>query len=91
MEQDEKYKRARNKVKELKGFYSNLTSYIIINLFLLIVNLITSPNRLWFYWVTIFWRIGIAIHAFSVFGKKRMFGDEWEEKKIKEYIDKDKS
>ncbi len=91
MEQDEKYKRARNKVKELKGFYSNLTSYIIINLFLLIVNLITSPNRLWFYWVTIFWGIGIAIHAFSVFGKKRILGDEWEEKKIKEYMDKDKN
>jgi hypothetical protein len=91
MEQVEKQNRAKKKVQELKGFYSNLFTYLIVNLVLIIVNFITSPNNLWFYWVTIFWGLGIVIHAFSVFGKNKMLGDDWEEKKVKEYMDKDKS
>lgn len=90
MEHDEKYKRAKNKVKELKGFYSNLLSYLVVNIVLIIINLVTSPDHLWFYWVSIFWGIGLIFHATSVFGKRRILGDKWEEKKIKEYMDKDK-
>ena len=91
MEQDEKQKRARRKVKELKGFYSNLFTYLVVNIVMIIINLVTSPNRLWFYWVSVFWGIGLIFHAYSVFGKNKMLGDEWEEKKVKEYMDKDKT
>ena len=91
MENDEKLKRAKNKVQELKGFYSHLLTYLVINVVMIIINLVTNPNHLWFYWVTVFWGIGLIFHALSVFGKHRILGDEWEEKKIKEYIDKDKS
>ena len=31
---DEKYEKAMKRVKELKGFYSNLVTYIIINIML---------------------------------------------------------
>ena len=90
MEQDEKLKRAKNKVQELKGFYTHLLTYLVVNIVMIIINLVTNPNHLWFYWVTVFWGIGIIFHAVSVFGKRRILGDEWEEKKIKEYMDKDK-
>ena len=90
MEQDEKLKRAKNKVQELKGFYSHLITYLVVNVVMIIINLVTNPNHLWFYWVTVFWGIGIIFHATSVFGKHRVLGDDWEEKKIKEYMDKDK-
>ena len=90
MENDEKYQQAKNKVQELKAFYSNLFSYLVINVVLLIINLVTSPNHLWFFWVSIFWGIGLIIHATFVFGKRRILGDDWEEKKVKEYMDKDK-
>lgn len=36
------------------------------------------------------WGIGLLIHAFSVFGTK-MFLKDWEEKKIKELMEKDKN
>jgi len=90
MENDEKLKRAKNKVQELKGFYSHLLTYLVINVVMIIINLVTNPHHLWFYWVTVFWGIGLIFHALSVFGKRRILGDDWEEKKIKEYMDKDK-
>jgi hypothetical protein len=39
---------------------------------------------------TLFWGIGIAIHASKVFVlKDRFLGKEWEEKKIKEMMEKE--
>jgi len=88
---DEKYEEAKKRVKELKDFYRNLITYAAVNIFLIIINLITSPNRLWFYWVTIFWGIGIVLHASKVFILKGKFlGKNWEEKKIKEIVEKEK-
>jgi len=54
---------------------------------LVLINLVTSPGALWFYWVTVFWGIGVIGHAIGVFGK---LGKNWEEKKIKELMEKDK-
>lgn len=87
---DEKYEEAKNRVKELKDFYRNLITYAGVNIFLIIINLVTSPGTLWFYWVTIFWGIGIVLHASKVFILKgRFLGKGWEEKKIKEIMEKE--
>jgi len=55
------------------------------------MNIITSPGALWFYWPLLGWGIGIAIHGLSVFVFGQFFGSEWEERKIKEIMDKDKN
>ena len=87
---DEKYEEAKRRVKELKDFYGNLVTYAAVNILLIIINLITSPGSLWFYWVTIFWGIAILLHASKVFILKGKFlGKEWEEKKIKEMMGKE--
>ena len=87
---DEKYEAAKRRVKELKDFYKNLITYISVNIILIIINLVTSPGNLWFYWVTIFWGVGILLHASKTFIFKGIFlGKEWEEKKIKEIMEKD--
>ncbi|MFH1950375.1 MAG: 2TM domain-containing protein [Pseudomonadota bacterium] len=89
---DEKYEEAKRRVKELKDFYTNLLTYVGVNVLLIIINLITSPGSLWFYWVTIFWGIGIVLHASKVFIVKGKFlGKEWEDKKIKEIMEKESS
>ena len=86
---DEKYEEAKKRVKELAEFYRNFISYIFFNIILILINLVTSPDSLWFYWVTIFWGIGIALHAANVFILKgRFLGKKWEEKKIKEIMKK---
>ena len=86
MDEEERYKRAKARVEELKEFYEHLTIYIGVNITLVIINLVTSPNALWFYWVTVFWGIGIIWHAIDVYGK---LGKKWEEKKIKELMEKE--
>ena len=87
---DEKYEEAKRRVKALKDFYRNLITYAAINVLLIIINLITSPGSLWFYWVTIFWGIGVLLHGLKVFVFKGKFlGEEWEKKKIKEIMEKE--
>lgn len=87
---NERYQEAKKRVQDIKGFYTHLAVYIIINTMLVVINLISSPGGLWFYWVTIFWGIGIVFHALDVFVfKGRFLGKQWEEKKIREYMDED--
>lgn len=91
MMDDEKYEKAKRRVEELKKFYGNLITYIVVNIVLIIINLVTSPGNLWFYWVTFFWGIAIVLQASRVFVLKgRFFGDTWEQKKIKELMEKEK-
>lgn len=90
MSEEERYEMARKRVEELKGFYRHFFSYITINVFLVIINLATSPHHLWFYWSAIFWGIAVLFHALSTFILKGKFlGKEWEEKKIKEIMGKE--
>ncbi len=89
MENDDiRYKRAMERVEEIKGFYIHLFIYILVNLALFLLNLLTSPGRWWFYWPLFGWGIGLMGHAVGVFGSEKFFGTEWEEKKIKEIMQK---
>lgn len=83
-DEDQAYERAQKRVKELKSFYGNLISYCIIIPFLIILNLITSPRNIWFYWPMLGWGIGLVAHGMSVFA----IGKSWEEKKIREILEK---
>jgi len=90
MMNDEKYQKARKRVEQLKKFYRNLVSFAVMNVILIIINLVMSPGSLWFYWVTVFWGIALLLHASKVFILKGKFlGEEWEEKKIKEIMEKE--
>ncbi len=89
------YQKAKKRVEDEKGFYSHLTAYIIINISLLFINadLGEADFNNWFRWnqllTPILWGIGLAIHGIRVFGKTPSFGKDWEERKIKELMDKD--
>ncbi len=86
---DESYERAKRRVQELKGFYAHLISYIVVNVFLAIINLLTTPGFWWFLFVTFFWGIGLVAHGLSVFSRRGLFSKEWEDRKIKEYMEEE--
>ena len=90
MEEQEKYARARKRVEEIKGFYTHLVVYILVNLALFVINLVTGEGQYWFFLPLIGWGIGIVAHAVSVFGQAWFWGADWEERKIKEIMDKDR-
>lgn len=90
MDEQERYEKARKRVEEIKGFYSHLIVYVLVNCGLIALNLLTTPESRWFYWPLIGWGIGLIAHAASVFGFAGLFGPEWEQKKIREIMEKDK-
>ena len=88
--EEQHYYNAKKRVEEIKGFYGNLASYILVNLGLLALNLWTSPNHLWFYWPLFGWGIGVVIHGLKVFNYMPFFSQDWEELKIQELMEKEK-
>ncbi|WP_299224646.1 2TM domain-containing protein [uncultured Psychroserpens sp.] len=90
-EKEEAYMRAQKKVKALMGFYWHLASYVIVNLFIIIL-IVTYGGRLFSFGTfatALFWGIGLLFHFLGVFGPDFMFGKNWEERKIKQLMDKE--
>jgi uncharacterized integral membrane protein len=85
--EDRKYQKALRRVRRVKGFYAHLVSYILVNLLLFLINIMTTPDILWFYWPLFGWGIGIVMHGLFVFGFGLWLGQEWEEKKAQEFMD----
>ncbi|WP_274474337.1 2TM domain-containing protein [Mangrovimonas aestuarii] len=93
--QDEAYLRAKKKVNKILGFYKHAAVYVVINLFLIALVAINTDSEASFwsfgtFSTAFFWGIGLAFHALGVFGSDLFFGKKWEERKIKEYMDRDK-
>jgi hypothetical protein len=86
----EVYKSVRKKVKEMKHFYINLTGYVVVIFTLFVINIITYPYYLWFLWPALGWGIAIALHGMSVFNATPFLGSGWEERKIRELVEKEK-
>ncbi|MCP4571782.1 MAG: 2TM domain-containing protein [bacterium] len=90
MNDQAKYERARKKVEEIRGFYYHLLVYVLVNVLLFLTNILTSRGDWWFYWPLFGWGIGIAVHAFSIFAGSGLWGRDWEERKIKQLMEKDR-
>lgn len=94
--QDEiKYQEALKRVRKIKGFYSHLLVYIVVNIMIIVVNFQNlEPGESYFqyknFFTAFFWGIGLVAHAFSVFVPQWFLGSKWEERKIKELMEKDK-
>ena len=88
-EENNKYQRAKEKVGALKIFYLDLVVFVSVNLFLFLLNIIFTPDNLWFIWPLMGYGFGIIVHAILVFGFRRPYGTGWEEKKIKEIMEKE--
>ena len=59
---------------EIIGFKIHFAAYVLVNLLLIAINLLTTPNTLWFYWPLIGWGIGILAHGASIYyvGNRRV-------------------
>jgi hypothetical protein len=90
-EEQSSYYKAQKRVEDLKGFYSNLTAFIIINTGIAVLNLATSPEYLWFFYPLVGWGIGVIFHAMQVFNYMPFLGRDWEERKIQQILNRDKT
>ena len=91
---EDAYLRAQKKLKEIKGFYWHAFWYVVVNIFIIIMIVSNSNGDIWHlgtFSTPLFWGIGLGFHALSVFGKNFFFSKSWEERKIQEYMDKNKN
>lgn len=86
----------RMRVKELKKFYSHLFVYVIGVVVYLSKTYWDLPINFWpinfinefFMWV---WTFIIGVQAVNLFFMQSLFGAKWEERKINEMMEKEKS
>lgn len=67
MENQKAYERASKKVEVKLGFYRHLSTYAVVMVFLLVVNLMTSSDNLWVKWPALGWGIFVVFHGLNVF------------------------
>ena len=92
--EEAKYERAKKRVRAVSGFYKHLAAYVIINIFLLALKYFREGgaefDEFQTYSTAFFWGIGLVFHALSVFSGYVFLGRDWEERKIRELMEKDK-
>ncbi len=85
---DKRYVRAKEKVEKIKGFYSNLISYIVVIPILAYVNYRTTDFP-WVIFPILGWGFGVVSHGMEAYGYSPFVGKNWEERKIREFMNKD--
>jgi len=86
--EEKRYANAKERVKNIKDFYGNLMAYCIVIPFLWWLNFRTT-EFLWAFFPTIGWGFGLTAHGMAAFGYNPLWGKRWEERKIRELMDKD--
>lgn len=90
MENNIKYQQAKKRVKQIKGFYIHALVYILVNAFIMIMRFQKHGNIDYDNWGIGLWAVGLAVHGLSVFLPNFILGKNWEEKKIRELMNKQK-
>lgn len=73
----------RKQAKSRLEFKVHFLVYLAVNVFLVAENLVISPDSLWFYWTTIPWGLGLAIHGIVVYFAGSKTAEEREFQKLK--------
>ncbi len=74
------HQQAKKRIKELKGYYAHVASFVSVNLFLFTIYLLNYDGSAWFVYPLFGWGIGLAVHTFQVFGTS----GQWETRKMEE-------
>ncbi|WP_163408311.1 2TM domain-containing protein [Flavobacterium ajazii] len=85
----ERYYEAQKKVKQIREFYEHLTVYLLCNPIVIIVNLMTSPGYLYFWYSLLGWGVVVVLHGLKVFNCFPFFSKEWEKRKIDKILEKE--
>ncbi|MFC4633284.1 histidine kinase [Dokdonia ponticola] len=86
--EDKRYKRAKEKVEKLKGFYIHFTIYLIMVPVFIFLN-VRSGSFPWAIFPIGGWGWGVIGHAADTFGWNPIFNKSWENRKIEELMNDD--
>ncbi|MGZ3461129.1 MAG: 2TM domain-containing protein [Archangium sp.] len=83
------YERANKRVEDLSGFYMHLLVYLVINLGLFLIDVLT-PGGPWFYWPLIGWGTVVLLHGVTVLLQGSLFTERWKERKVRQLMERDR-
>jgi hypothetical protein len=89
-EDQSRRERALQRVVAVKAFYIHLLVFVLVLAGLLLINLITGEPW-WVQWVFAGWGIGVLAHGITISGPARRAASTWEERKLKQFMDEDRS
>jgi len=67
MIQTDEYVKARKRAEAKYEFFVHAGVYAAVMVLLVIINLVTSPQSIWFVWPLIGWGFAVALHGVKVF------------------------
>ena len=83
---DNKYRKAKERIGEIKAFYSHAITYITV-IFLLVLLIFYTTDFPWVVFTALGWGLGLLGHGLSTFGHNIILGRNWEERKITELME----
>jgi len=86
--EDKRYQKAKERVEAIKGFFGNLTAYCIVIPILIWINYRTTDFH-WAIFPALGWGFGLITHGMEAYGYNPLWGKSWEERKIKEFMEKE--
>lgn len=86
----ERYERARRRVREIRAFYIHVAVFVPVNALLHVINFVATPGLYWAFWPLLGWGIGLLAHGLVMYRWTPFLGKDWEERKIRELMDKDR-
>lgn len=87
---EKRYKQARKRVEGLKVFYLHFAIYLICIPAFIYLNYLSNTGFPWAFFPICGWGIGVANHAAEAFNYSPFLGRNWEERKIRQLMEKDK-
>ena len=82
----EEEQQALEYVRDLKGFYSHLITYVAVMAGLYLINFATNPSYYWATWTLVGWGIGIIVHGVSLYEKFNLFDSNWEKRAVEKRL-----
>lgn len=89
-ERENRYLKAKERVEQVKKFYTGLIFYVLFIGFLAILNYYTNQWRyMWFLWAAFGWGIGLLFQAAKAFRWNPFLSSDWEERQLKKFMDEE--
>jgi hypothetical protein len=86
-----RYLRAKQSVEKVKEVYVHATVFVFSMSIIIITNIMFVPGFHYFWFAMLGWGMALFLHWLVVIGfSSSLFGKDWEVRKIKEAMDKEK-
>jgi len=82
------FQRATERIRARIGLIVHICVFVLIGILLFALNLVTSPESLWFLWPVLLWLIALVIHAGLVVGPGSRALERWQDREYRRELNR---